>query len=85
MEKAQIANKTVLIARVVSMYFLVSLFGVMFLLKGTFLIALPELRLQAGQNSMQVMWPMAVGFIGVGLLVGYVSYFYRRLYSTEDL
>jgi len=85
MEKAQIANKAVLIARVVSMYFLVSLFGVMFLLKGTFLIALPELRLQAGQNSMQVMWPMAVGFIGVGLLVGYVSYFYRRLYSTEDL
>lgn len=137
MEKAQIANKTVLIARIVSMYFLVSglgfllsdkyysamiahtgsdpilinlsgmvhffigmtilvvhfrwrqplqiivsLFGVMFLLKGVFLIALPELTLQAGKNSIQVMWPMAAGFIGIGLLVFYLSFFHGRAHSN---
>ena len=59
-----------------------SLFGVMFLLKGVFLIALPELTLQAGQNSMQVMWPMAAGFIGIGLLVFYLSFFHGRAHSN---
>lgn len=57
---------------------IVSLLGLLFLLKGTFLIALPELTLQTGGNPAQNIWFMAVGFISVGMSVGYLAYFHRR-------
>ncbi|MEI5907503.1 hypothetical protein WAK64_10580 [Bacillus spongiae] len=53
----------------------VSLSGVFFLLKGVFLIVLPELTLQTGNNPAQSPWIMSISFIGVGLLVGYFAYF----------
>ncbi|QUI21587.1 hypothetical protein HZI73_04455 [Vallitalea pronyensis] len=56
----------------------VSLSGIFFLLKGAFLIALPELTLQTGNNPAQTPWAMAIGFIGVGLLIGYSAYFKKH-------
>lgn len=56
----------------------VSLSGVFFLLKGVFLIALPELTLQTGNNPVQVPWAMSVGFIAVGAAVGYFVYFGKQ-------
>ncbi|WP_077401457.1 hypothetical protein [Cellulophaga omnivescoria] len=49
---------------------LVSVLGCMFLLKGIFLIALPELTLQSADNKVQIPWLMSTGFILVGLTVG---------------
>ena len=57
---------------------IVTLLGLMFLLKGTFLIALPELTLQTGNNPAQATWLMATGFIAVGLIVMYLAYFHKR-------
>ncbi len=54
---------------------LVSLIGVMFLLKGIFLIALPELTLQTNDNPAQLPWAMSIGFISMGIVVGYLAYF----------
>jgi uncharacterized membrane protein len=56
---------------------IVTLLGIMFLLKGTFLIALPEIILQTGNNMAQETWLMAAGFISVGVIVGYLSYFHK--------
>lgn len=53
----------------------VSLSGIFFLLKGAFMIVLPEMTLQTGNNPAQVPWVMSLGFLGVGLLVGYFAYF----------
>lgn len=52
----------------------VSLLGAMFLLKGFFLIALPELTLQTSNNPAQKPWVMAVVFLLVGLVLGYVAF-----------
>ncbi|MBQ0759274.1 hypothetical protein [Zhongshania sp.] len=54
---------------------IVTLLGLMFFLKGIFLIALPELTLQIGNNPAQNTWLMAVGFISAGIIIGYFSYF----------
>ncbi len=64
----------------------VTLLGVMFFLKGTFLIALPELTLQTGNNPLQKnTWLMAVGFISVGVIIGYFAYFKsEKLYSKKN-
>lgn len=53
----------------------VSLLGSLFLLKGVFLIALPELTLQTANNPAQKPWVMAVGFLLVGFALGYFAYF----------
>lgn len=52
----------------------VSLSGIFFLLKGAFMIVLPEITLQTGNNPAQVPWAMSLGFLGVGFLVGYFAY-----------
>jgi hypothetical protein len=53
---------------------IVSVLGIMFLLKGVFLIMLPELTLQTSNNPAQVPWIMAVGFIAFGLVTAYLAY-----------
>jgi hypothetical protein len=53
----------------------VSLLGSLFLLKGIFLIALPELALQTTNNPAQKPWAMAIGFLLVGFALGYFAYF----------
>lgn len=55
----------------------VTIFGFMFVLKGALLIALPELTLQTGNNSIQNSWMMALGFVIVGVVIGYFSFFSR--------
>ncbi len=55
----------------------VSLSGVMFFMKGVFLIALPELTLQTGGNPAQQPWVMSIGFIAAGLVMGYFSFLGR--------
>ncbi len=57
---------------------IVTLLGIMFLMKGVFLIALPELTLQSADNPAQVPWIMSIGFILVGLFVGYMSFFKKN-------
>jgi membrane-bound ClpP family serine protease len=54
---------------------IVTLLGIMFLMKGIFLIALPELTLQSSDNPAQVPWVMSIGFILMGIFVGYISFF----------
>ena len=56
----------------------VTLLGIFFLMKGVFLIALPEMTLQTSNNPAQVPWIMAVAFIGVGLLMGGFSFFKKN-------
>ncbi len=56
---------------------IVTIFGIMFFLKGTFLIALPEFTLQTGNNPAQKIWLMATVFIAIGFIVGYLAYFKR--------
>lgn len=56
----------------------VTLLGLMFSLKGTLLIALPELTLQTGGNPAQKTWIMMVGFILAGIALGYLAYFHNR-------
>lgn len=56
---------------------MVSSLGILFLLKGIFLIAIPELTLQTGNNPAQIPWLMSFGFLGIGLLMGYLSFFNR--------
>jgi len=51
--------------------------GAMFFLKGVFLIVLPQLTLQAGNNPAQKTWLMAAFFIAVGTVVGYFAYFHK--------
>lgn len=53
---------------------IVTLLGLMFLFNGALLIALPELTLQTGGNPVQKTWIMAIGFISVGISVGYLAY-----------
>ncbi len=55
----------------------VTMLGVLFFLKGAFLIALPELTLQTGNNPAQKTWLMALSFIAVGSIVGYFAYFHK--------
>ncbi|MEJ2622174.1 MAG: hypothetical protein P8163_18565 [Candidatus Thiodiazotropha sp.] len=66
----------------------VSLFGSLFLLKGAFLIALPEFTLQTANIPAQKPWVMAIGFLLVGLALGYFAYFradsLRRISSTQS-
>ena len=57
---------------------IVTVLGLMFLLKGVFLIALPELTLQAGNNPAQVPWAMAIGFVGVGVVLGGMAVFGKQ-------
>lgn len=54
---------------------IVTLLGIMFLMKGVFLIVLPELTLQSANNPAQVPWIASIGFILIGLIVGYMSFF----------
>ncbi len=56
---------------------IVTVFGIMFFLKGTFLIVLPELTLQTGNNPVQNTWIMSAVFISTGLLVAYLAYVKR--------
>lgn len=55
----------------------VSLLGIMFLMKGISLIALPEFVLQSGNNPVQIPELMSVGFILIGCAIGYFSFFER--------
>lgn len=57
---------------------LVSLLGTLYLLKGTLLIAVPELTLQSGANGAQLSWATPAGFIGFGLLLGALALFGKR-------
>ncbi len=54
----------------------VTLLGVAFLMKGVFLIALPELTLQS-DTSTEVGMATVIGFIAVGLVLGYYSFLHR--------
>ena len=54
---------------------MVTLLGFMFFLKGFFLIAFPEFMLQSGNSAVKIPWAMPVGFIAVGVLVGYLAFF----------
>ncbi|HAS40189.1 MAG TPA: hypothetical protein DCS93_06895 [Microscillaceae bacterium] len=54
---------------------MVTLLGCMFFLKGFFLIAFPKLMLQSGNSTVTIPWAMPIGFIGVGVLVGYLAFF----------
>ena len=55
----------------------VTILGAMFFLKGAFLIALPELALQTGNNPAQKTWLMAVLFVSAGTVLGYFAYFHK--------
>lgn len=55
----------------------VTLLGLMFSLKGALLIAMPELTLQTGGNPAQKTWIMALGFISVGIVLGYLAFFHN--------
>lgn len=57
---------------------LVSLLGCMFLFKGIFLIALPEITLQSGDNKAQIPWLMSAGFILIGSSVGFLVLFFKN-------
>ncbi|MEB3344754.1 hypothetical protein U6A24_04750 [Aquimarina gracilis] len=57
---------------------IVTLLGFIFLAKSFFLIVFPELTLQSGNNAAQVPWAMSIGFIAVGVIVGYMSFFKRK-------
>lgn len=54
---------------------IVTLLGFMFLMKGLFLIAFPELMLQSAENPSQIPWAMPTGFIAIGFIVGYMAFF----------
>ena len=55
---------------------LISLVGFMFLLKGIFLILLPSLTLKSNKApSIKRLHLMGFGFILLGLIVGYLSFF----------
>lgn len=54
---------------------IVTLLGLMFFLKGTFLIVMPELALQSTNNPAQIPKLTATNFVLVGAVVGYFAYF----------
>ena len=54
---------------------IVTLLGAMFFLKGFFLIALPELTLQTGNNPVQKTGLMGACFIAAGASLGYAAFF----------
>lgn len=54
---------------------IVTILGFLFLMKGIFLIALPELTLQSGNNLTQIPWALSIGFISIGLIVSYMAFF----------
>jgi|GEM_PF-409223 len=62
----------------------VTLLGFAFLLKGVFLIALPELTLQS-DTSTEVGWATIAGFIAVGIILGYYSFLHNRGKSNGDM
>lgn len=53
---------------------LVSSLGFMFFIKGALLIAIPKLIIQTGDNIMQKPWLMSLGFIFIGLIMGYLIF-----------
>ena len=53
----------------------VTLMGIAFLLKGTFLIALPELTLKSNKKSIKYYPLFGIGFLLAGLSIGYMSFF----------
>jgi hypothetical protein len=55
----------------------VTILGAMFFIKGAFLIVLPDLMLQTGNNPAQITSLMAVIFIVVGTALGYFAYFHK--------
>ncbi len=57
---------------------LVSLLGAMYLLKGSLLIAVPELTLQSGGNTAQLSWVTPAGFLAFGILLGALAFFGKR-------
>lgn len=54
---------------------IVTILGFLFLMKGIFLIALPELTLQSGNNLTQIPWALSIRFISIGLIVSYMAFF----------
>jgi uncharacterized protein YjeT (DUF2065 family) len=54
---------------------LVSLLGCSFVLKGAFMVALPELTLKSNKTSTWMLRVQGAGFIVAGLVLGYLSYF----------
>ncbi len=55
---------------------LVSLLGVFYLLKGAFLIVLPEFTLTTSNNEVQAnLWGSAVGFLIYGAITAYLTWF----------
>ena len=53
---------------------IITLLGIMFFIKGIFLIAIPELILQTGNNPAHQTWVMALGFIAAGTFLGYFAF-----------
>ena len=53
---------------------IVTVLGALFLLKGVFLIAVPEMTLQA-DTSTEVGLATVIGFIAVGVVLGYFAFF----------
>ncbi|AYN66341.1 hypothetical protein D1013_02540 [Euzebyella marina] len=62
----------------------VSLLGCLFLLKGIFLITIPELILQSGDNPAQIPWLMSTGFLLVGIILAYLSFVKSSVQDEED-
>ncbi|WP_282089214.1 hypothetical protein [Aquimarina algiphila] len=54
---------------------IVTLLGLMFFLKGFFLIIFPEFILQSAGNTVKYPLAMPMGFIGVGIILGYLVFF----------
>lgn len=53
----------------------VSFLGLMFLIKGILLIALPEFTLQLNNNPVQIPKLMSAGFILAGCMIGFFSFY----------
>ncbi len=53
---------------------LVTLIGILYLLKGAALIAIPELTLQTGGNDAQLSIFVPIGFLAVGLVMAYLAW-----------
>jgi uncharacterized protein YjeT (DUF2065 family) len=54
---------------------IISILGFAFLLKGTFMIALPSLTIKSSKASTKFLRISGIGYLIVGLAIGYMSYF----------
>lgn len=64
---------------------MVSLIGCAYYMKGTMLIALPELTLQTGNNEMQASLVLpGIGFLAYGFVLAYLAFVRNRLSHNDS-